>query len=84
MRTGHLIKQNGEWLVNHNDNGYVKLYPLCFETKKWLEETETEKFIKDEFKVSFEFIVKGEYCQTKDEMTRNYFAKIKTIENEKL
>ena len=49
MMLGYLVKQNGDWMVKYDDNGSVKLYPLCPETKKWSEKSETKKFINFEF-----------------------------------
>lgn len=84
MMLGYLVKQNGDWMVKYDDNGSVKLYPLCPETKKWSEKSETKKFIKEDIEVVFDFLIKGEYCETKEQMIKNYFAKIKRIEHENL
>ena len=84
MMLGYLVKQNGDWMVKYDDNGSVKLYPLCPETNKWSENSETKKFIKEDIEVVFDFLIKGEYCETKEQMIKNYFAKIKRIEHENL
>jgi hypothetical protein len=58
-----------------------KLYPLCPETQKWSKKTETQNFLKEGIEVVFDFVIKGEYCETKEEITKNYFAKIKQVEH---
>mgnify|MGYP003346585637 CR=1 FL=1 len=50
-------------------------------TQKWLEKPDTKKVIKENIEVVFDFIIKGEYCETKEEMIKNYFAKIKRVEH---
>ncbi len=80
--TGYLTQTLGEWMVkDHNDK---KLYPLCEETKKWLLKESTKKFLKEDVEVVFDFVIKGEYCETKEQMTKNYFAKIKRVEHDSL
>jgi hypothetical protein len=81
---GILVKKNGEWMVKYDDNGDIKLYPLCPDTKKWSEIPTVENYIKENIEVVFDYIVKGEYCETKEQMVKNYFAKIKRIEHESL
>jgi hypothetical protein len=81
---GHLVKQNGDWVVKYDDNGMIKMYPLCSETQKWSQKPEIKNFLKEDIEVVFDFIVRGEYCETKEEMIKNYFAKIKRIEHESL
>ena len=80
--TGYLTQKLGEWMVkDHNDE---KLYPLCEETKRWLLKESTQKFLKEDLEVVFDFVIKGEYCETKEQMTKNYFAKIKRVEHDSL
>ena len=52
---GHLIKQDSEWMVKYDNNGDIKLYPLCPETKKWSENPNTKKYIKENIEVVFDF-----------------------------
>jgi len=40
--------------------------------------------LKEDVEVVFDFIIKGEYCETKEQMTKNYFAKIKRVEHDSL
>ena len=82
--TGHLIKHNEDWAVKYDDNGILKLYPFCPETKKWSQKPEVKKFIKEDIEVLFDFIITGEYCKIKEQMVKNCFAKIKKIEHETL
>jgi len=77
--TGYLTQTLGEWMVRHEKDD--KLYPLCPETQKWVEKPGTQKIIKENIEVVFDFIIKGEYCETKEEMIKNYFAKIKRVEH---
>ena len=79
---GYLTQTLGEWMVRHDKD--EKLYPLCPETQKWVLRSETQKYLKEDIEVVFDFIIKGEYCETKEEMTKNYFAKIKRVEHESL
>lgn len=81
---GYLTQTLGEWMVKHDSNGDIKLYPLCPETQKWSKKNETKKFLKEGIEVVFDFIIKGEYCETKEEMIKNYFAKIKRVEHDSL
>jgi hypothetical protein len=69
-------------MVRHDKDD--KLYPLCPDTKKWTLRSETQKYLKENIEVVFDFIVKGEYCETKEEIIKNYFAKIKRVEHESL
>jgi oligoribonuclease NrnB/cAMP/cGMP phosphodiesterase (DHH superfamily) len=80
--TGYLTQTLGEWMVK--DQNDEKLYPLCEESKKWLLKESTQKFLKEDLEVVFDFVVKGEYCETKEQMIKNYFAKIKLIEHDSL
>jgi hypothetical protein len=80
--TGYLTQTLGEWMVKDQNN--EKLYPLCDETKRWLLKESTKKFLKEDVEVVFDFVIKGEYCETKEQMTKNYFAKIKRIEHHSL
>jgi hypothetical protein len=57
---------------------------LCEETKRWLLKESTKKFLKEDVEVVFDFVIKGEYCETKEQMTKNYFAKIKRVEHDSL
>lgn len=82
--TGYLTQTLGEWMVKHGEGKNEKIYPLCPESQKWVNKTATQNFIKEGAEVVFDFLIKGEYCQTKEEMTKNYFAKVKRIEHESL
>ena len=79
---GYLIQTLGEWMVKHDKD--EKLYHLCSESEKWLIKDSTQKFLKEGVEVVFDFIVKGEYCETKEEITKSYFAKIKQVEHTSL
>ena len=81
---GYLVYQNKSWMVEHESDGIRKTYPLCPNSQKWLEKSETQKFIKEDIEVVFDFLIKGEYCETKEQMIKNYFAKIKRIEHDSL
>jgi hypothetical protein len=80
--TGYLTQTLGEWMVRRREDD--KLYPLCPQSQEWSKRPETQKFLKENVEVIFDFIVKGEYCETKEEMTKNYFAKIKQVEHSSL
>ena len=80
--TGYLTQTLGEWMVRHGDDD--KVYPLCVKSKLWSEKYDTQKFLKEGVEVVFDFIVKGEYCETKEEITKNYFAKIKRVEHDSI
>ena len=82
--TGYLTQTLGEWMVKHGDDGSEKLYPLCPDSEKWVKKKETQNFLTEGVEVVFDFLIKGEYCQTKEVMIKNYFAKIKRIEHENL
>lgn len=79
--TGYLTQTLGEWMVKHENNGDTKLYPLCPQSLEWTHKTETKKFLKENIEVVFDFLVKGEYCETKEQITKNYFAKIVQVEH---
>lgn len=80
--TGYLTQTLGEWMVRRQEDD--KLYPLCPESQEWSKRPETQKFLKENTEVVFDFVVKGEYCETKEEITKNYFAKIKQVEHSSL
>ena len=80
--TGYLTQTLGEWMVRRREDD--KVYPLCPQSQEWSKRPETQKFLKENVEVVFDFIVKGEYCETKEEMTKNYFAKIKQVEHSSL
>jgi hypothetical protein len=79
---GYLTQTLGEWMVK--DSKDDKVYPLCVESKRWSQNSDTQKFLKEGVEVVFDFIVKGEYCETKEEITKNYFAKIKRVEHDSI
>ena len=79
---GYLTQTLGEWMVRHDEDD--KVYPLCTKSKLWSEKNDTQKFLKEGVEVVFDFIVKGEYCETKEEITKNYFAKIKRVEHDSI
>ena len=77
--TGYLTQTLGEWMVKHDKD--EKLYPLCPDSQKWIDNNPTRKFLKEGIEVVFDFMIKGEYCETKEEITKNYFAKIRQVEH---
>jgi hypothetical protein len=79
---GYLTQELGEWMVKDSDGD--KLYTLCEKSKLWSQKNSTQKFLKEGVEVVFDFIVKGEYCETKEEITKNYFAKIKRVEHDSI
>ena len=81
---GYLTQSHGEWMVKHGDQQEEKLYSLCPNSQEWVNKESTKKFIKEGIEVVFDFIIKGEYCETKDMMTKNYMAKIKKVEHDSL
>ena len=82
--TGYLTQTLGEWMVKHGEQGDEKIYPLCPNTQEWINKETTQKFIKEGAEVVFDFIIRGEYCETKEVMTKNYMVKIKQIEHSSL
>ena len=76
---GYLTQTSGEWMVRHSEDN--KVYPLCVTSRLWSEKNVTQKFLKVGVEVVFDFVIKGEYCETKEEITKNYFAKIKQVEH---
>jgi hypothetical protein len=79
---GYLTQTSGQWMVRHDEDD--KVYPLCTISRLWSEKNVTQKFLKEGVEVVFDFIVKGEYCETKEEITKNYFAKIKRVEHDSI
>ncbi len=82
--TGYLTQTLGEWMVKHGDKGDEKLYPICSKSQEWVNKKTTQKFIKEGIEIVFDFVIKGEYCETKEMMTKNYIAKIKKVEHESI
>ena len=80
--TGTLIQKDGEWVVKHIKDGGEYLYPLCPKTTDWVLQRSTKSFIKEGIEVIFTLIVKGEYCETKEMLLKNYQAKIVSINHE--
>jgi hypothetical protein len=81
---GLLIKQDNVWVVQHGEGKEIKIYSLCSKSTEWSQKTEVQKFIKEGVEVIFNEIVKGEYCETKEMMIKNYFAKIIMVEHESI
>jgi hypothetical protein len=79
---GYLTQTSGEWMVRYSEDD--KVYPLCVTSRLWSEKNVTQKFLKEGVEVVFDFIVKGEYCETKEEITKNYYAIIKRVEHESI
>jgi hypothetical protein len=79
---GYLIQTLGEWMVRHDEDD--KVYPLCTTSRLWSEKKGTQKFLKEGVEVVFDFVVMGEYCKTKEEITKNHYAKIKRVEHESI
>jgi hypothetical protein len=48
----------------------------------WANNPLTQKFIKEDIEVVFSLIVKGEYCETKEMLLKNYQAKITSVDHE--
>jgi hypothetical protein len=79
---GKLVKSLGEWFVKYDNDGHIVLYPLCPQTLVWVNNPLTQKFIKEDIEVVFSLIVKGEYCETKEMLLKNYQAKITSVDHE--
>jgi hypothetical protein len=73
---GKLVKIQNDWVVEKTSDKDTKLYPLCFESKKIINQLEENEQKIQNTEVIFSEIVTGEYCKNKEILIRNYFAKI--------
>jgi hypothetical protein len=80
--TGTLIKKDGNWVVSHIKDGDEYIYPICPKTTDWTLRKSTQLYIKEGIEVVFNLIVKGEYCETKEMLIKNYHAKIVLVNHE--
>jgi hypothetical protein len=78
--TGFIVTRENKFFVEHQDGKEVKQYELCEETLRWIEEQSTIQILKNTSTVEFEIVVKGEHCQTKNMLIKNYCAKIRLID----
>lgn len=81
---GTLIKINDVWFVQYKKDNHLINYPLCEKSTIWILKPEVKKFIKEGVEVVFHQIVKGEHCETKEMLQKNYFAKVVQIQHETL
>ncbi len=77
--TGKLINIDQEWFVEYDKNGEKKIYELSPESLLWAKRYDVDKILNENREVEFSLVVKGEYCETKEMMIKNYFAKLVLI-----
>lgn len=77
--TGKLINIDQEWFVEYNKNGENIIYELSPESTLWTKRYDVDKILNENKEVEFNLVVKGEYCETKEMMIKNYFAKLVLI-----
>jgi hypothetical protein len=77
--TGKLINIDQEWFVEYNKNGENIIYELSPESILWTKRYDVDKILNENKEVEFNLVVKGEYCETKEMMIKNYFAKLVLI-----
>jgi hypothetical protein len=77
--TGKLINIDQEWFVEYDKNGEKKIYELSPESLLWAKRYDVDKILNENREVEFSLVVKGEYCETKKMMIKNYFAKLVLI-----
>jgi rRNA pseudouridine-1189 N-methylase Emg1 (Nep1/Mra1 family) len=77
--TGKLINIDQEWFVEYDKNGEKKIYELSPESLLWVKRYDVDKILNENREVEFSLVVKGEYCETKEMMIKNYFAKLVLI-----
>ena len=76
---GKLVNISQEWFVEYNKNGENKIYELSPESVLWTKKCDVDKILNENKEVEFNLVVKGEYCETKEMMIKNYFAKLVLI-----
>jgi hypothetical protein len=76
---GKLVNISQEWFVEYNKNGENKIYELSPESVLWTKRYDVDKILNENKEVEFNLVVKGEYCETKEMMIKNYFAKLVLI-----
>ena len=77
--TGKLINIDQEWFVEYDKNGENIIYELSPESILWTKRYDVDKILNENKEVEFNLVVKGEYCETKEMMIKNYFAKLVLI-----
>ena len=76
---GKLVNIGQEWFVEYDKNGENKIYELSPESVLWTKRYDVDKILNENKEVEFNLVVKGEYCETKEMMIKNYFAKLVLI-----
>jgi hypothetical protein len=76
---GKLVNISQEWFVEYNKNGENKIYELSPESVLWTKRYDVDKILNENKEVEFNLVVKGEYCETKEMMIKNYLAKLVLI-----
>jgi hypothetical protein len=76
---GKLVNISQEWFVEYDKNGENKIYELSPESVLWTKRYDVDKILNENKEVEFNLVVKGEYCETKEMMIKNYFAKLVLI-----
>jgi hypothetical protein len=76
---GKLVNIGQEWFVEYDKNGENKIYELSPESVLWTKRYDVDKILNEKKEVEFNLVVKGEYCETKEMMIKNYFAKLVLI-----
>ena len=77
--TGKLINIGQEWFIEYDKNGENKIYELSPESVLWTKKYDVNKILNENKEVEFNLVVKGEYCETKEMIIKNYFAKLVLI-----
>jgi hypothetical protein len=74
---GHLIKQDSEWMVKYDNNGDIKLYPLCPESKKWANKDNIAKILKKDDEIVFDLVTSGRFSKSQDMIVKEFCGKIR-------
>ena len=74
-----LVNISQELFVEYDKNGENKIYELSPESVLWTKRYDVDKILNENKEVEFNLVVKGEYCETKEMMIKNYFAKLVLI-----
>ena len=70
LQTAFSDNEGNDKIKNDSAEGLLTAIANRPETQKWALRSETQKYLKEDIEVVFDFIIKGEYCETKEEMTK--------------
>lgn len=80
--TGTLVLKNGEWVIKYDIGHEVFYYSLDSKSKEWSIRDGVQKFIHEGIEVDFSLVITGQFSEEKEQITKEFSAKILHINHE--